>query len=121
MAKILVVDDDEIFLNIIEDILINEGHDVVLAENGELGIEAARSQSPDLIFMDISMPVMDGLEAIRQLKSDKKTKATPILAVTSSSTQACYDEIYEAGGDGYLSKPITPEQLQERITRLLKK
>ncbi len=118
MARILVVDDDEMFRDIYEDILVDEGHEVILAENGELGVVAALSNVPDLILMDLNMPGMTGFEAIRCLRAEEPTKNTPILAVTAENATANYEEIYEAGANGYLGKPINGEVLIARINSL---
>lgn len=121
MAKILVIDDDEMFRTLYEELLVDEGHKVFLANNGKMGIESARSNGPDLILMDLNMPGMDGYEAIRQLRADDLSKNTPILVITSSQTPGEYDEIYNAGGSGYVSKPINADLLKKRIAGMLAK
>jgi CheY-like chemotaxis protein len=119
MAKILVVDDDEMFRDIYEDLLEDEGHDVLLAENGALGIESALAHMPDLIVMDLNMPEMDGFEAIRRLKANPATNSIPILAATAENATTSSEEISAAGGDGYLSKPIDSDMLIAGINDLL--
>ncbi len=119
MAKILVVDDDEMFRDLYECILEKEGHDVVLAENGQMGFDAALAESPDLIIMDLNMPVMTGFEAMRRIRAEESIKKIPILAATAEDAAANYDEIYEAGGDGYLSKFGDTNKFMARINDLL--
>ena len=119
MAKVLVVDDDEMFRDIYEDLLEDEGHDVLLAENGAQGIDSALSHMPDIIIMDLNMPEMDGFEAIRRLKANPATNSIPILAATAENTSTSSEEIFAAGGNGYLSKPIVSDQLMASINDLL--
>lgn len=119
MAKILAVDDDEMFRDIYEDILEDEGHDVILAENGQMAVDVARADVPDLIIMDLNMPGMTGFEAIRRIRDEDSLKKIPILAVTAEDGTANYDAVYEAGGNGYVNKPIDASTLIARINDLL--
>lgn len=121
MANILAVDDDELYRDIYQSILSDAGHDVVFSAGAQLGIDAALASPPDLIIMDLNMPEMSGIEAIRRIRSEATLKETPILAVTMMEDTQSYDEIYEAGGDGYVSKPIDATHLIARIKTMLSK
>ena len=113
--KILNVDDDPKLRALIARFLSAKGHTVVQAENGELGVAAAAAEKPDLILMDLNMPVMSGFEATRALKSDPNLKSIPILVLTAEEVSANYDAIYDAGADGYVQKPIDFPGLVERV------
>ncbi len=119
MPKVLVVDDEELFRIMISEILSAEGFEIIVAENGEEAIEIALASLPDLILMDMNMPIMTGFQAIRTLKEKDKTKNTPILAVTANDTTGDYDEAYKAGCDAYLPKPIDADRLIERVKELV--
>lgn len=119
MPTILVVDDDEMFRDIYEDILEDEGYDLIMAENGRLGVDAAIAHMPNLIVMDMNMPEMTGFEAMKLISTNAATSKIPILAVTSENATVIHEEIYESGGSAYLSKPIDAERLVERINDLL--
>ncbi|MBF0248617.1 MAG: response regulator [Alphaproteobacteria bacterium] len=113
--KILTVDDDAQVRKLIERFLVAKGHEVVTAENGEQGVAVAKGERPDLIIMDLNMPVMDGFGATRALKADPDTKHIPILVLTAEDAMSSYDAIYDAGADGYLAKPIKFPALLARI------
>ena len=115
MPKVLVVDDEELFRIMISEILSAEGFEIIVAEDGEEAIEIASASLPDLILMDMNMPIMTGFQAIRTLKENDKTKNTPILAVTAADTTGDYEEAYNAGCNAYLPKPIDADRLIERV------
>lgn len=119
MPRILVVDDDEMFLDIYEDLLADQGHEVILAQNGSAALASAQEQAPDLIIMDLNMPGMTGLAVIRKLRAEAATAKTPILAITAQEAVHVYEDIYDAGADGYLGKPIDGPRLIDRITKML--
>lgn len=119
MAKILIVDDESLFLDIYEDILNGAGHNATGVLSGELALKCVQTDQPDLILLDILMPDMSGLEVIRHLRADPSVSNMPILAITSLKGTSLYDEIYEAGGNGYISKAVNAKQLINRVNEML--
>ncbi len=118
-GKILVVEDNPINRQLMQAILANSGHEVLLAEDATVGLELARREKPGLIFMDIQLPDMDGLEATRLLKQDAATRGIPIVAVTSYAMPGDRERILAAGCDGYLAKPVNYKEVLERVTAVL--
>ncbi|MBA7611951.1 Polar-differentiation response regulator DivK [subsurface metagenome] len=114
---ILIVEDDPKNLSLFRDLLQKFGYMTIEAENGREGVNLARANKPELILMDIQLPVMDGLEATRILKSDAKTKNIPILALTSYAMKGDREKILQAGCDGYLAKPINIQELIATVAR----
>jgi len=106
MKKILVVEDNPTNRLLIRDVLRYYGYEVLEAADGKEGVSMASEHLPDLILMDIQMPVMDGFQAGAILKNDPKTKHIRIIALTSFAMKGDRDKIMEAGFDGYISKPI---------------
>jgi len=120
--KILAIDDEAVIRTLIEAILINEGYDVVLGEDGEIGVARAKSEKPDLIITDMSMPKMTGFELIRTLKNDAETKDIPIIALTATAqTQDDRIEAYEGGVDAFDTKPIDARRLIDKIRDTMSK
>jgi CheY-like chemotaxis protein len=119
MARILVVEDDPNNLELITYLLKAFGHDTLEAHDGEQALEVAQRELPDLVLMDIQMPVMDGYEAVRLLKNNSAYEATPILAITALAMVGDRNKILEAGFDGYVSKPIDPESFVQQLDRYL--
>jgi two-component system cell cycle response regulator DivK len=119
--KILIVEDNDKNRRLIADILNYFGYDVKEAANGEEGINLAREFKPDLIFMDMQMPIMDGFTATRILKNDPTTKHIKIIAITSFAMIGDKERILSAGADEYIAKPVNPMELPERVERLLGK
>ncbi len=119
MPKVLVVDDEELFRIMISEILSAEGFEVIVAEDGEEAVEIASASLPDLILMDMNMPKVTGFQAIRTLREKDETKNTPILAVTATDTTGDYEEAYDAGCNGYLTKPIDADRLIEKVKELM--
>ncbi len=117
--KILVVEDNEDNLIFMQDLLRYYGYVVVLAHNGEEGVRLAREQRPDLIFMDIQMPVMDGYAAIKILHSDPELQGIKVIAVTGLAMSGDKELILLAGFDDYLVKPVDFRQLLAAIKRHL--
>lgn len=99
--------------------LIRRGFEVILAVDGEQGVETARRDRPDLILMDMSLPVLDGWDATRQLKADETTRAIPLIALTAHAMAADRDKAFAAGCDDYDTKPIELPRLLEKMDRLL--
>jgi CheY-like chemotaxis protein len=119
MARILLVEDNEMNRDMLSRRLIRKGYEVILAENGLEGLEAARIQSPDLILMDMSLPVMDGWEATRRLKDAPATARIPVVALTAHALSDDRERAARAGCDAYETKPVEFPQLLETIERLL--
>ena len=120
MAKvILIVEDEPKNLKLVRDLLRVRGYTTIEATDGKQGVESAKDRKPDLILMDIQMPVMDGLEATRILKADATTKNIPVLALTSDAMKGDKEKILEAGCDGYLAKPLDIKELLEKVAEYL--
>jgi len=121
MAKILLIEDNELNRDMLSRRLERRGYDVVLATDGSQGAEMAKSQGPDLILMDMSLPVMDGWELARKLKADPETREVPILALTAHVMTGDRERALEAGCDDYDTKPIELPRLLGKIEALLAK
>lgn len=119
MPKILLVEDNEMNRDMLSRRLQRKGYSVVTAHDGEQGLLLARSEMPDLILMDISLPVMGGLEVTRLLKSDEATRHIPIIALTAHALVTDRDKAFEAGCDDYDTKPVEFGRLNEKIDNLL--
>ena len=119
MAKILLVEDNEMNRDMLSRRLERRGYAVVLAMDGEQGVSLARSEKPDLILMDMSLPVMDGWEATRQIKSAAETKAIPIIALTAHAMPSDEQKAREAGCDDFDTKPIELARLLDKIAARL--
>jgi two-component system, cell cycle response regulator DivK len=119
--RILVVEDQEDLRGILRDLLGGSGYGVVEAVNGQDGVEKARSERPDLILMDIQLPILDGYEATRQIKADPNLVATPIIAVSSFAMKGDEARARASGCDGYVTKPYSPLQLLRIIQGFLGK
>ncbi len=116
--RILIVEDQEDNRIIMRDVLSAAGYELIEAVNGEDGVSRAQRDRPDLILMDIQMPVLDGYEATRQIKADPNLKATPIIAVTSYALSGDQAKARAAGCDGYVSKPFSPRELLASVLSL---
>jgi CheY-like chemotaxis protein len=121
MAKILYVEDDEMNRDMLSRRLKRKGYEVVLAVDGEQGVAMAQSEAPDLILMDMSLPVMDGWGATQQLKAAPKTRSIPIIALTAHAMAGDREKALEAGCDDYDTKPIELPRLLAKIEALLEK
>jgi CheY-like chemotaxis protein len=119
MAKILLVEDNEMNRDMLSRRLERKGHVVVMAIDGGQGVTMASSESPDIILMDMSLPVLDGWEATRRIKADEGTKHIPILALTAHAMAGDRDKALEAGCNDYDTKPIELPRLLEKISALL--
>ncbi len=115
MSKILVVDDAKPDLMNLEKIVSSAGHLVITANSGEQAVERAKSEKPDLIFMDVNMTQVDGFAATRTLKGDVATKAIPVVFVTSKDQKADRAWAQMLGARGFISKPYTPDQILEQL------
>jgi len=113
--RILVVEDQLDNRQILYDLLTNAGFDIVEAENGEEAIASAQASRPDLILMDIQLPILDGYEATRRLKADPDLKSIPIIVVTSYALSGDEEKARLAGCDDYVAKPFSPRLLLTKI------
>lgn len=119
MARILIVEDVRFIAKVLASYFEERGHTVVLAENGQQALDAARANPPELILSDISMPSIDGLEVARLLKSDPATSIAPILMLTARSDEAAMKAASDAGVDEYMLKPFDTTKLLQKATMLL--
>ncbi len=120
MAKlILIVEDEPKNLTLLRDLLQVSGYTTIEATDGKQGVELAKTSKPDLILMDIQMPIMDGLEVTRILKENATTSNIPVLALTSYAMKGDKERIFEAGCDGYLTKPIDIKELLKQVAEYL--
>ena len=119
MAKILVVEDNEMNRDMLSRRLMRKGYEVIIALDGEEGVAKAQAEAPDLILMDMSLPVLDGWEATRRLKAAPETHAIPIIALTAHAMAGDREQALAAGCDDYDSKPIEFQQLLGKIEALL--
>ena len=121
MLKILLVEDNEMNRDMLSRRLQRKGFEVVIAVDGEQGVGMARSEAPDLILMDMSLPVLDGWEATRRLKAAPETRTIPIIALTAHAMASDQEKAFEAGCDDYDTKPIELPRLLEKIQEQLAK
>ncbi len=119
MPKILLVEDNEMNRDMLSRRLMRKGFEVVLAVDGENGVAMAQSDAPDLILMDMSLPVLDGWEASRRIKADVDTQHIPIIALTAHAMSGDREKAIEAGCDDYDTKPVEMERLLGKIIALL--
>ena len=120
MSKcILVVEDQEDNRQILRDLLGSAGYDLTEAEDGEQAIAAVARRRPDLILMDIQLPVMDGYEATRRIRTNPDLRSVPIIAVTSYALAGDEDKALAAGCDGYVTKPYSPRDLLAKVRTCL--
>jgi two-component system cell cycle response regulator DivK len=121
MAKILLVEDNEMNRDMLSRRLIRKGFDVVMAADGEQAVALAQSELPDLILMDMSLPVIDGWEATRRVKASDTTSKIPIIALTAHAMSGDREKTLDAGCDDYDTKPIEMPRLLEKIETLLRR
>ena len=117
--KILVVEDTEDNRQILRDLLGMAGYDMVEAHDGAQGVAMAAEHKPDLILMDIQMPVLDGYEATRRIKADPALAGIPIVAVTSYALSGDEQKTRDAGCDAYIAKPYSPRQMLAKVRELI--
>ena len=119
MAKILLVEDNEMNRDMLSRRLKKKGFEVVMAFDGKQGVEMAGEHAPDLILLDMSLPVMDGWEAAQHLKSNDATKQIPVIALTAHAMHGDEERARACGCDDYIAKPIDEDQLFEKLQTLL--
>ncbi len=119
MVKILLVEDNEMNRDMLSRRLRRNGYEVVIATDGQQGVEMAASESPDLILMDMSLPVIDGWEAARRVRENEATRKIPVIALTAHAMAGDREKAIEAGCDDYDTKPVEITRLLGKITALI--
>ena len=119
MAKILLVEDNEMNRDMLSRRLIRRGYEVSMAIDGKQGLDMAASETPDLILLDMSLPVIDGWEAAKRLKADPVTQGIPIIALTAHAMAGDREKTMQAGCDDYDTKPVDLKRLLGKIGTLL--
>lgn len=120
MHKILLVEDNEMNRDMLSRRLMRKGYEVIIAVDGQEGVEAAKNELPDLILMDLSLPVLDGWDATRQLKAFPQTKHIPIIALTAHAMASDRETALAAGCDDFDTKPVEWSRLLEKLQHHLK-
>ena len=118
--KILIVEDNEMNRDMLSRRLIRKGFEIVMAEDGKKGVDMSKTENPDLILMDLSLPVMDGWEATSTIKADSETSSIPIIVLTAHAMAGDREKALEAGADEYDTKPIEFKRLLGKIKEFLK-
>ncbi|HUI31049.1 MAG TPA: response regulator [Candidatus Acidoferrales bacterium] len=119
MTTVLIVEDQEEIAALLKFKLKNSGYEVVHAENGKLGLEAARNNRPDLILLDVMMPVMNGLDALKALKSDDNLKSVPVIMLSAQASEPAVVEGFKLGADDYITKPFRANEFIARVEAVL--
>ena len=118
--RILIVDDDQGILQILKKNLEPQGYEILTASDGQEGLKSARQKNPNLIILDLMLPLLDGYKICRMLKFDRKFKDIPIIMLTSCSQKEDEKLGYEVGADLYITKPFKTEDVMEKIKAMLK-
>ena len=121
MAKILIVEDNEMNRDMLSRRLERRGYQIVMAVDGQQGVEMARAERPDLVLMDMSLPVMDGWTATREVKADAALAGIPVIALTAHAMESDREQALQAGCDDFDTKPIELPRLLGKINALLPK
>ncbi|MBP7147271.1 MAG: response regulator [Acidobacteria bacterium] len=121
MSRILLVEDNEMNRDMLARRLARKGYEVLVAVDGQSGVDQGRAEHPDLILMDMSLPVLDGWEATRQLKSAPETRAIPVIALTAHAMSGDRAKAMEAGCDDYDTKPVDMPRLLGKIEALIQR
>ncbi len=119
MTKILLVEDNEMNRDMLSRRLVRRGFEVMVAVDGQEGVALARRESPDIILMDMSLPVTDGWEATRLIRADSRTQNIPVIALTAHAMAGDRDRALQAGCNDYDTKPVDFERLLEKVSRLV--
>ena len=119
MARILVVDDEPHIIKLVSYTLERHGHDVLVAPDAPTGVTLAKKEAPDLIFMDVMMPVMTGLEALDMLKSNPETNSIPVVMLSAKSQEYEREEGLQRGASRYVTKPFAPSELMGVVSDIL--
>jgi CheY-like chemotaxis protein len=121
VAKILLVEDNELNRDMLSRRLVRRGYEVLVAYDGARGVEMAGRERPDLVLMDMSLPVLDGWEAAQRLKTNPETRSIPVIALTAHAMKADRERALAAGCDDYDTKPVELPRLLEKMERLLQR
>ena len=119
MKKILYVEDNEDNIYMLKRRLTKKGFDVVIAENGQIGVDLSQSEDPDLILMDLSLPVMDGWDATQLIKSNPKTQSIPIIVLSANAMEEHKQRALAAGADDYDTKPVDLSRLLSKMAKFI--
>ncbi|MGA9428235.1 MAG: response regulator [Xanthobacteraceae bacterium] len=119
MTKVLLVEDNEMNRDMLSRRLIRRGFEVIFAVDGQQGVDLARSEHPDIILMDMSLPVIDGWEATRRVKGDDATKRVPVIGLTAHAMAGDREKAIAAGCDEYDTKPVELDRLIGKMEKLL--
>ncbi|WGF90130.1 response regulator [Marinivivus vitaminiproducens] len=121
MAKILLVEDNEMNRDMLSRRLTRHGHSIVIAVDGQEGVDLARAEEPDLVLMDLSLPILDGWEAMRRLRAQDDTARLPIIALSAHAMEGDREKALAAGGDDFDTKPVDLPRLLGKINALLER
>jgi two-component system cell cycle response regulator DivK len=119
MTRVLLVEDNEMNRDMLARRLTRRGFEVIFAVDGQQGVDLARTERPDIILMDMSLPVLDGWEATRRVKADDATRSVPVIGLTAHAMSGDRERAIEAGCDDYDTKPVELDRLIGKIERLL--
>ncbi|MCW2765949.1 MAG: phoB [Nocardioides sp.] len=119
MARILVADDDVDIRELVEFKLSTLGHEVVVVADGAAAVDACRAQRPDLAVLDVMMPGVSGLEAIRVIRADPRLADLPVILLTARAQESDVETGFDSGADDYITKPFSPRELASRVEALL--
>jgi len=119
MTRVLLVEDNEMNRDMLSRRLMRRGFEVIFAVDGQQGVDLARSERPDIILMDMSLPILDGWEATRRVKADNATRSVPVIGLTAHAMSGDREKAIEAGCDDYDTKPVELERLIGKMERLL--
>lgn len=120
MPRVLVVDDEEDVVRLLEFRLQKEGFDVITATDGQSAVRITEQEKPDLVILDIMMPLMDGMEALRQIRSRRATSRIPVIMLTAKTASVTVDEARQLWVSDYIMKPFDPEKLVAKARKALK-
>lgn len=118
---ILLIEDDELIAGLVRLMVERLGHELVWAPDGEAGKQMLETGAADIVILDILLPYLNGFEVLKSLRADPKTSKLPVLVLTGKTAQADIDRVVEAGADDFLAKPFQPNELSQRLTRLLRR
>ena len=119
MAKILVADDDVDIRELVEFKLSTMGHEIVAVGDGAAAVEACRADKPDLAVLDVMMPGVSGLDAIREIRADAALSDLPVILLTARAQESDVETGFDSGADDYITKPFSPRELASRVEALL--
>jgi two-component system cell cycle response regulator DivK len=121
MNKVLIAEDYAINRELLRELLEARGYTVVVASNGQEALDMIERAQPDILLLDLSMPVLDGFAVVRKIRDNPRLAALPVMAVTAYAMQGDRENVLNSGFDGYLSKPVNSRSLDEELGRLLRK